>query len=362
MFLELSLEAWTWIGIAFCISQSATFSGLNLAVFSIPRLTLEIDAARGVKAAQKILHMREDSNFLLATILWGNVGINVLLTLLSDSVLAGVSAFLFSTVAITIVGEIGPQAYFSRHAVRMAALLSPVLRMYQFLLYPVAKPIAVLLDSWLGKEGIQYFRERQLKEMIRHHVEAEEAVDLDMVEGLGAMNFLSIDDVKALREGESVDPESIIALPVRVDLPIFPTFEQNADDPFMKQINQSKHKWVILAGPEQDPLLVLDADGFLRAALFAKEKPVDPYLYCHRPIVINNPHEPLGEVIWKLKALTQVPDDEVIDKDVILVWSESHKRVITGADLLGRLLQGMGHEKEAPKENTDEALPPEAVS
>ena len=48
--------------------------------------------------------MRRDSNFLLTTILWGNVGVNVLLTLLSDSVLAGLAAFLFSTVVITVFG------------------------------------------------------------------------------------------------------------------------------------------------------------------------------------------------------------------------------------------------------------------
>ena len=83
--------------------------------------------------------MRQDANFLLTTILWGNVGINVLLTLLSDSVLAGVSAFLFSTFAITLFGEIAPQAYFSRNALKMASLLAPLLRFYQILFYPVVK-------------------------------------------------------------------------------------------------------------------------------------------------------------------------------------------------------------------------------
>jgi CBS domain containing-hemolysin-like protein len=31
----------TWLGITFCITQSATFSSLNLAVFSLSRLRLE---------------------------------------------------------------------------------------------------------------------------------------------------------------------------------------------------------------------------------------------------------------------------------------------------------------------------------
>ena len=134
MGVELMTTLFTWLGIVFCISQSACFSGLNLAFFSLSRMRLEIESGQGDEQAQQILSMREDSNFLLTTILWGNVAINVLLTLLSDSVLAGISAFLFSTVAITLFGEIGPQAYFSRHAKKMASRLTPLLRFYQWIL------------------------------------------------------------------------------------------------------------------------------------------------------------------------------------------------------------------------------------
>lgn len=123
-----------WLGIVFCLSQSAMFSGLNLALIGISRLRLEVEVAAGNKAAERILLMRQDANFLLTTILWGNVGINVLLTLLSNSVLAGMSAFLFSTVFIAFFGEITPQAYFSRNALEMGSLFAPLLRFYQFVL------------------------------------------------------------------------------------------------------------------------------------------------------------------------------------------------------------------------------------
>ena len=146
-----------WVGILFCISQSAMFSGLNLAFFSVSRLRLEVEKTQGNSAAIKVLKLREDANFLLTTILLGNVGINVLLTLLSNQVLAGVGAFLFSTVFITVLGEITPQAYFSRHALKTASFLSPVLRFYQIILYPFAKPTALILDQWLGKEGVHFY-------------------------------------------------------------------------------------------------------------------------------------------------------------------------------------------------------------
>ncbi len=187
-------DIYIWVGIAFCLSQSAMFSGLNLAFFCFTRLRLEIEAESShSKGAMKVLNMRTDSNFLLATILWGNVGINVLLTLLSDSVMAGLISFTFSTVVITLFGEIVPQAYFSRNSLKMASLLSPVLRVYQFLLYPVAKPSALLLDAWLGRESVEYFAENYIKLFLRKHVEGADN-EIDFIEGTGAINFLSLDD------------------------------------------------------------------------------------------------------------------------------------------------------------------------
>jgi len=45
------MTALIWIGIAFCISQSAMFSGLNLAFFSISKLRLEIETTVSFRQA-----------------------------------------------------------------------------------------------------------------------------------------------------------------------------------------------------------------------------------------------------------------------------------------------------------------------
>ncbi len=338
------MDALIWIGIGFCITQSAMFSGLNLALFSVSRLRLEVEASRKNPHAVKTLALRKDSNLLLTTVLWGNVGINVLLTLLSDSVLAGVSAFLFSTVVITLLGEIMPQAYFSRHALRMASLFEPALKFYRIILYPVAKPPAMLLDRWLGPEGIHYFRERDLRELIKKHMEASET-DIDHVEGKGALNFLAMDDMLVAEEGEPLDPKSVVILPFVKDMPVFPKFQGSPSDPFLQQVEASGKKWVIISNAAGKPKLVLDSDGFLRAAFFHQGK-VNPYIYCHRPIIISDTTSPLGEVIMHLKVKPDRPGDDVIDKDIILVWGATN-RVITGADILGLLLRGItGREGE----------------
>jgi len=314
------------------------FSGLNLAFFSLSRLRLEAEASAGNRVALKVLELRRDSNFLLTTILWGNVGINVLLTLLSNSVMIGVVAFCFSTIVITFAGEIIPQAYFSRNAMKMASLLSPVMRFYQYLLYPVAKPSAIMLDKWLGQESIVYMKERQLKGVIAQHIDSEHA-EIDHIEGQGALNFLDIDDVSIEDEGETIDPLSIIALPTKVDLPVLPNVESQ-EDPFIRDVNASGHKWITITDEAGKPQLVLDADSYLRA-IMNDVATVAPYEHCHRPIVVTNPMKPLGHIILSLKEGLEAQSDKAIEKDIVLLWTPDRRQVITGADLLGRLLRGI---------------------
>ncbi|MBW6516443.1 MAG: DUF21 domain-containing protein, partial [Candidatus Cloacimonetes bacterium] len=131
------MDLLTWVGILFCLSQSALFSGMNLGLFSISKLELQVEVKKGNQSAKKVLKLRDNVNLTLVTILWGNVGVNVLLAMLSDSVLSGVIAFLFSTIVITVFAEIIPQAYFTRNALKLSALLLPILRVYQIILYPV---------------------------------------------------------------------------------------------------------------------------------------------------------------------------------------------------------------------------------
>jgi CBS domain containing-hemolysin-like protein len=336
-----------WFGIAFCVTQSAIFSGLNLAFFSLSRLQLEVEAKQGNESAIVILSMREDSNFLLSTVLWGNVSINVLLTLLSGSVLTGISSFLFSTFVITFLGEIFPQAYFSRNALQVASKLTPVIKFYQILLFPVAKLTALILDGWLGKEGITYLREKQLAAIIKAHIDSDDT-DMEQVQGRGALNFLQVENITVVEEGELLDPDSIITMPSKLDFPLLPAFGTAEFKTFVKEVDSSGHKWVLIQSEKNEPLLMLDADGFVRSTTQENEV-TDPYSFCHRPIVITDPTCTLGEAMQKLKSVhdSEPMSDAVLHTDVIVVWTDLPHRVITGADILGRLLKGIGQEQYA---------------
>jgi len=207
---------------------------MTIGLFSLGRLRLEIEAEADSKEAIKILQIRRDSNFLLTTLLWGNIAVNVLIAQLTGSVLTGASAFLFSTFVITSFGEIVPQAYFSRNALSLGAKLTPLVRFYQMLLYPVAKPTALILDWWLGREKLELFKEQSMRIMLEKHIESGKS-DIGTFEGIGALNFLSIDDVSISDEGSLIDQRSIISLPVDNNRPVFPPFKENQPIRFCKR-------------------------------------------------------------------------------------------------------------------------------
>lgn len=341
-------EGLTWLGIVLCTVQAGMFAGLNLATFSLSRLRLEIEANTGNPDAAKVRELRRDSNLTLATVVWGNAATNVFLTLLSDSVLTGLGAFALSTFAITIFGEIVPQAYFSRHALRVTAGLMPVLRFYSILLYPVAKPTALFLNWWIGHEDVRLLGENAFKALITHHMQAKGG-EVGTLEGIGATNFLDLDDVRVAEEGEELNPRSVIELDVADRRPVLPRLSGSPDDPFLRKVNASGQKWVIIIDRSQQPVFVLDADGFIRDAIFG-EPSARPERHCHRPIVVTDPDTPLDRVLGRMKVKPERPGDDVIDDDLILLWGDKVRRVITGSDLLGRLLRGIVEVEQAQRD------------
>lgn len=329
---------WIWLGILICISQAAMLSGLNISLFSLSRLRLELAADSGDSLAFRVLDLRKDANLTLATILWANVSFNVLLTLLADSVMLGIGSFLFSTVVITFLGEIFPQAYFTRNALKMGASLAPVLKLYKIIFWPVAKPVGILLDKFVGLEPIPWITEDELINLLKYQAKNAKT-ELGKIEATGAVNFLQLDDLPVYKEGEDIDPLSVVNIPFLGRFPVFPEMKKSSKDPFLKEIAKSGKKWVVLLDEATKvPKMVIDAPHFVADFLYQNDE-VDPRLYCHHPLVITDPNYPLGKVIEKWKVKPESPGDDVIDEDLALLWTDQSKKIISGSDILGRLMR-----------------------
>uniref|UniRef100_A0A182QRA6 CNNM transmembrane domain-containing protein n=1 Tax=Anopheles farauti TaxID=69004 RepID=A0A182QRA6_9DIPT len=123
--------------ICVCLVFSALFSGLNLGLMSLDRTDLKILCNTGTEKekqyAKAIQPVRDHGNYLLCSILLGNVLVNSTFTILLDSLTSGLFAVIGSTIAIVIFGEITPQ----------------------------------ILDYLLGKEIGNYYDRERLKELVK---------------------------------------------------------------------------------------------------------------------------------------------------------------------------------------------------
>ncbi len=299
-----------------------------------------------------MLRLRKDSNLLLCTILWGNVSVNVLLALLSESVLMGVGGFVFSTVGITFFGEIIPQAYFSRHALSVGAKLAPLMRFYQVLLFPVAKPCSLILDGWIGPEGPTFYRERDIEIILEKHI-SEQSSEISANEGRGALNFLDLDDRYIVHEGSVINPDTIFTSPVNLDLPILPDHNTEEGQEMLKSLTKYPQLWAVIVGERGKPQLVINTTEYL-AALYAMEHitgeggtaEVNVYDFCHRPVVVSDETTTLDDVLGEFVVEASDKDDHVVDRDVVVYWTEEEKRIVTGADIFGRLLKGIARRED----------------
>lgn len=315
-------------------------------------MRLEAESEKGNEQASKILKLRTDSNRLLCTILWGNVSVNVLLALISESALTGLWGFVFSTVGITFFGEIIPQAYFSRHALRIGAALIPAIKFYQFILYPVAKPCALILDGWIGPEGPSFFRERDIEIILEKHIKEEES-EISANEGIGALNFLALDDRKISQEGRMIKPETILSFPSKMDTPMFPDLNTDEGKALLDSLKNKPSMFRIITNEEDKPIAVLDTIEFLARYPSHGDK-TDIYRFCHRPIVTEDTNATLDTVLDRFVVEADDHKDNIVDQDVVLYWADDAKRIMTGADIFGYLLRGIARREPMAAADRDE--------
>lgn len=157
--------------IVVCLSFSCLFSGLNLGLLSLNRTDLKIISNTGTenerKYAKAIYPVRIHGNYLLCSILLGNVLVNSIFTILLDDLSSGMVAIVVSTLAIVICGEICPQAVCSRHGLAIGARTIYITKTVMFLTAPLSWPLSRLLDWVLGEEIATTYTRERLKELVK---------------------------------------------------------------------------------------------------------------------------------------------------------------------------------------------------
>ncbi|XP_028273670.1 metal transporter CNNM4 isoform X2 [Parambassis ranga] len=188
--------------ISFLLVLSGLFSGLNLGLMALDPMELRIVQSCGTEKekryARKIEPIRSKGNYLLCSLLLGNVLVNTTLTILLDDLIgSGLGAVVASTVGIVIFGEIVPQALCSRHGLAVGANTIVVTKLFMLLTFPVSFPVSKLLDVMLGQEiGTVYNREK-LVEMLKVTEPYNDLVkeELNMIQGALELRTKTVEDV-----------------------------------------------------------------------------------------------------------------------------------------------------------------------
>uniref|UniRef100_A0A493TRT3 Metal transporter n=1 Tax=Anas platyrhynchos platyrhynchos TaxID=8840 RepID=A0A493TRT3_ANAPP len=148
--------------------------------------------------ARKIEPIRRKGNYLLCSLLLGNVLVNTTLTILLDDLIgSGIGAVVASTIGIVIFGEIVPQALCSRHGLAVGANTIVVTKFFMLVTFPLSYPISKLLDCILGQEiGTVYNREK-LVEMLKVTEPYNDLVreELNMIQGALELRTKTVEDV-----------------------------------------------------------------------------------------------------------------------------------------------------------------------
>lgn len=173
--------------VALLIITSACFSGLTIGMFSISLDTLNRKIKLGNRDAEKIFAIRKNGNYLLCTLLLGNVAVNSGIALLMAEIASGFIAGLATTGFIFIFGEVLPQALFSKHAFTVGAKTTWLVKIFMFFMWPVAKPLSMALDFIFGKELTENYDKSDLEVMIEDNAECIDSDEKRIM--IGAMNY-----------------------------------------------------------------------------------------------------------------------------------------------------------------------------
>jgi metal transporter CNNM len=161
---------------ALLVVLGGIFAGLTLGLMGQDEVYLKVIQQSGETARERnnastvLALLKRGKHWVLVTLLLSNVITNESLPIVLDRCLGGGwPAILSSTVAIVIFGEIIPQSLSVRYGLGISAAFAPFVLALMYALYPLAYPVALLLDVLLGQNHGTVYKRAGLKTLVGLH-------------------------------------------------------------------------------------------------------------------------------------------------------------------------------------------------
>ncbi len=159
------LDTAFWITSAAIIALlvlSAFFSGSETALTAASRGKLRSQADKGSKGAEMALHITEDNERLIGSVLLGNNLVNILSASLATALftkLFGQNGIALATMVMTLLvlvfAEVLPKTYAITNAETAAARVSPIIRFVILVFSPVVSAVRTLVRGMLWVFGVR---------------------------------------------------------------------------------------------------------------------------------------------------------------------------------------------------------------
>ncbi|MFH1400336.1 MAG: CNNM domain-containing protein [Nanoarchaeota archaeon] len=279
------------------ISLSALFSGLTLGLMTLNPFDLKRKMRLGNVNAAKVYPVRRQGNLLLVTLLLGNVAVNSALAVFLGSLTSGLLASLLATGLIVLFGEILPQAVFSRYALRIGARMVWLVKIFIVIMYPVAKPIAKVLDISLGGELPRLYSKKEFSMIIQEQIDH------------GTSGFAQ-HEAEIIKGGLSYSEKKV----KDIMTPFGKVFCLDATAMFTK-----------------DLLLAIHKEGYSRIPVYAGEKAAIIGVLFTKDLAIVDPDTGVSVRDVMRKRVFSIKDDDRLDR-ILKVFSDQRTHILMVRD------------------------------
>ncbi len=229
-----ALDSAFWITsavILFLLVLSGFFSGSETALTAASRGKLRAQADKGNKGARRALHITEDNERLIGSVLLGNNLVNILAASLATAIFtrafgeSGVAlATLVMTLLVLIFAEVLPKTYAITNAERAAALVSPLIQVVIWVFSPIVAVVRLFVRGVLRLFGVQIDPDRNILAVreeiagalqLGHSEGVVEKEDRDRILGALDLGERMVEEIMLHRSGiEMIDathaPEQIL--------------------------------------------------------------------------------------------------------------------------------------------------------
>ncbi|CAF89853.1 unnamed protein product, partial [Tetraodon nigroviridis] len=196
-------DAWLQAGVSMLLlGLSALCSGLNISMLALDPVELRVLQNSGTekeqKYARKIESVRKHGNYILCTVVLGNVLTNTCFVVWMCQILGMTALSTAScTLGIFFIGEILPHSVASRHSLAIASKTLCATRLLMLLFFPIAYPVSKILDIMLHQEISNFYTREKLVAMLRvtdpyHDLVKEE---LNIIQGALELRTKTVEDV-----------------------------------------------------------------------------------------------------------------------------------------------------------------------